>query len=162
MVDLIEAGLWSNDSHLHGGDSACVCVCVSVHAQLWTALVAVCASETEKGWTSEKTEKSEKQRVARNSVILSIFEVGFEGVTEALGILHKLFLLLFQHLANKHRRPFSSIHPTFFMCVFTLLHVSAYPSILMLVSPEDGVNCVEQLLDGAGDVSVGDIHIINY
>lgn len=43
----------------------------------------------------------------------SIFEVGFESVTEALGVFHKLFLLLFQ-------------------C----------PSILILVFPEDSINCV--------------------
>lgn len=32
MVDLIEAGLWSNDNQLHGGDSVCDCACVCVQA----------------------------------------------------------------------------------------------------------------------------------
>lgn len=73
----------------------------------------------------KRTEKGKKKNKERNSkmysVILSIFEVGFESFAEALGVLHKIFLLLFHHLINKNRLTFSSTYRSAFMCVHSLL-----------------------------------------
>lgn len=86
-----------------------------------------------KGWRcdGEKKRKGVK-KYTRNSVLLSIFEVGFESVTEALGVFHKLFLLLFHYLTNKYRQPFSSTYftATVFVCTgtfFFFLNLLMYP-----------------------------------
>ena len=63
MVDLIEAGLWSNDNHLHGGDSVCVCVCVCRHVCVYNHQMLWCIHVKKKNaeQVSEETEKEEKQ-----------------------------------------------------------------------------------------------------
>lgn len=102
--------------------------------RLVNALVAMCADTNEKRlkmWWREKKRKGVK-KYTRNSVLLSIFEVGFESVTEALGVFHKLFLLLFHYLTNKYRQPFSSTYftATVFVCTgtfFFFLNLLMYP-----------------------------------
>lgn len=101
--------------------------------RLVNALVAMCADTNEKRlkmWWRKKKKRGKKY--TRNSVLLSIFEVGFESVTEALGVFHKLFLLLFHYLTNKYRQPFSSTYftATVFVCTgtfFFLLNLLMYP-----------------------------------
>lgn len=102
--------------------------------RLVNALVAMCADTNEKRlkmWWREKKRKGVK-KYTRNSVLLSIFEVGFESVTEALGVFHKLFLLLFHYLTNKYRQPFSSTYFTATVFVrtgtfFFFLNLLMYP-----------------------------------
>lgn len=101
--------------------------------RLVNALVAMCADTNEKRlkmWWRKKKKRGKKY--TRNSVLLSIFEVGFESVTEALGVFHKLFLLLFHYLTNKYRQPFSSTYftATVFVCTgtfFFFLNLLMYP-----------------------------------
>lgn len=93
----------------------------------------MCADTNEKRlkmWWRKKKKRGKKY--TRNSVLLSIFEVGFESVTEALGVFHKLFLLLFHYLTNKYRQPFSSTYftATVFVCTgtfFFFLNLLMYP-----------------------------------
>lgn len=102
--------------------------------RLVNALVAMCADTNEKRlkmWWRKKKRKGVK-KYTRNSVLLSIFEVGFESVTEALGVFHKLFLLLFHYLTNKYRQPFSSTYFTATVFVrtgtfFFFLNLLMYP-----------------------------------
>lgn len=101
--------------------------------RLVNALVAMCADTNEKRlkmWWRKKKKRGKKY--TRNSVLLSIFEVGFESVTEALGVFHKLFLLLFHYLTNKYRQPFSSTYFTATVFVrtgtfFFFLNLLMYP-----------------------------------
>lgn len=93
----------------------------------------MCADTNEKRlkmWWRKKKKRGKKY--TRNSVLLSIFEVGFESVTEALGVFHKLFLLLFHYLTNKYRQPFSSTYFTATVFVrtgtfFFFLNLLMYP-----------------------------------
>lgn len=84
-----------------------------------------------KGWRCDGEKKKSGKKYTRNSVLLSIFEVGFESVTEALGVFHKLFLLLFHYLTNKYRQPFSSTYFTATVFVrtgtFFFLNLLMYP-----------------------------------
>ena len=85
----------------------------------------------------KQTEKTPKTDKLENSVILSIFEVGFESVAEALGVFHKLFLLLFQYLTNKHRQPFSS---TYFIETVSVNALFPFSCIYLPVCSDSGIS----------------------
>ena len=51
-------------------------------------------------------------------LLLCIFEVGFERVAKALGVLDKLFLLLFQSLPNRNTDTFNQCYGLHRCCMY--------------------------------------------